>query len=295
MADVDISTPFDAVSVQESVDLDIFYFTDVPTVYDGVTVSEYVKVNVVLCPHVYDEVTVDDEPTVWTMHIYTNPAGLYRPLWTLEASFGDVLVLNEQMPVRDCEGYFGSRLVKNIPGRTLEASVTIHPVMNLSEKMPAYRIDASFGSRLVEKIPVWEAELEISYPEFATLRKTMPGWKIEATMIPGGWMKLEKWIPMWSLEGSIKEEDILRLDERMPVWKGEASALAGVAMELDERWPVWDIDASLFSGNMTLDVSMPAWLMDGVGTGDDTSGAGAGGSMTDKTRFTDYILRYERP
>jgi hypothetical protein len=107
---------------------------------------------------------------------------------------------------------------------------------------------------------------------FLTLAKKMVFWKLEA-----------------SAAGDI--DSALSLNEKIPVWMIEASVLPGVSLVGDAEMPVWLSEAYLYSGDMGLDVTIPIWVMH-----DDPGGIvdGSGGEMTDRTRFTDFILRYQR-
>ena len=291
MADVNISV-FDSVAVSESVDLDIFLFTDIPTVYDSVTVTESVAVMLELNIFEYETVTVTESVSAFSLHIGTDPRDTKIPVWEIDAKFADALIADVTEPVWELSGYLGALLDEAAPGWEIEATGSEQPLLDIIGDLPIYSIEAQFGSELLEDIPVWQSSLTISYLEELTLDKSMPGWKIDGSILPAGWLTLEKWSPVWIMEGTIALEDMATLDGNIPIWRITSTALSGIRLTLDVKEPIWNIDASVYSGNMTLDANIPVWILEGVGTGGQDSG---GGYITDKSRFADYVLRYVRP
>jgi hypothetical protein len=287
MADVNISV-FDSVTVAEYIETDPKSLL----VYDSVTVVESVDLIVELNISVSETVTIVESVSVFSMHIGTDPRGTNIPIWEIDAKFADALIADVTEPLWELSGYLGALLDEAAPGWEIEATASEQPLLDVIGDLPIYSIEAQFGSELVEDIPVWQGSLTISYPEKLTLDKSMPGWKIDGSILPAGWLTLEKWSPVWIMEGTIALEDMATLDRNIPVWRITSTALSGVQLTLDAKEPIWSIDASVYSGNMTLDTNIPVWVLEGIGTGGQDSG---GGYITDKSRFTDYVLRYVRP
>lgn len=296
MADINIPGPYDETTVTESVTAELPDALEI-SVSDTVTVGESVTTGgFEWYISVYDEVTVTESVSGLSMRIYTDPRPEFSPkwpTWELDAQFNTYMLLEERLPGRQIESRLGSQLVKfQMPGRYLEGSISESPILSLDQVTPAYSIAGWFGCILEAKTPHWEIDLSLIGYDVLRLKETVAGWTVDAAMLVETDLTLDSKTPRWKLEGSVGRDNIASLEGNLSFWTIEATVLSGKLVELDGKTPVWVLEASTYSGDMTLDVSMPARVMAAIGTGDDYGGGKDTGDITDQSRFVGYVLEH---
>ncbi len=210
-----------------------------------------------------------------------------------EGVIGTPARLDADIPTVSCEAQGGSRGEDGIlPAIKCEGVIGSVYVGRLDSMLPGIRCEAYCGSRLDERIPTISCEGEIIFPVLGDLDKRLPGITCEAAGSGGPGAVLDKDIPVIECEGVISCDPLIILDATLPGIRFSGSLrLAGSS--LDERIPAVIGEASAYESLVagTLDAMLPAIIMEGSGYGGDGS---SGGTVSDKSRFTDYILRYSR-
>ena len=276
---------------------------DVPTIYDSISVSEDVAL---FLPSVNqsDSVTVEDVNTVtFQMDIREDPRSAFKmklPTWRLfpGGSFSPVFYDRQLNDVGLNKwggysglGYFGSRLSETIPLADLSGSMFVADVgMSSDTNIPVRSGSGRFGWRLAGYAPTRS---------------------FSASLLNDYYLILDKRIPVRSLTGKFKYPSSFTLSRQIPLWVGSVSLVfsqevgasavvripgafifsgSGRALgtfSLDKNTPIRSIESDMYCISMVLDEKIPVWLSD--------IDAAAITTMTDTVRFTDYILRYTRP
>jgi hypothetical protein len=236
MADIDVSTPSDSVSVLESVTLGMYTqlkqldtlripvrslsgsFSKVFTAADGLRIPVRSGLG-------YFGARLREE-RIPTRTVSANVA---------DPSIGLAGGVNTS-PVWSGTGRFGSRLESRIPFRTLDASFDLAGIFSLDAVIPTRSLNAAF-----------------KYPSSFTLNRQTPIWI--------GQGNLELTEPAASL--SVKIPGAF-------VFTGEMHEVGG--FRLARNIPVRGLESSIYSGEMWLSADIPAWIMGGVvGGGTDAS------------------------
>jgi hypothetical protein len=211
-----------------------------------------------------------------------------------EASISPGLSLDAKLPAISCEAYGGSIAEGELPAIECEGVIGSVTVGRLDRMLPGIRCEAYCGSRLDRKIPTVSCEATASGPTLCWLDKELPGVTCIATGSGGPGATLNKDIPVLKCEGVISCDTVITLDKHLPGIRCIASGRRA-GSKLDARVPaiIGDEDNFLSESlvHATLDAMLPAIIMAGEGYGGDGNG---GGSISYRSRFTDYILRYDR-
>jgi len=202
--------------------------------------------------------------------------------------------LDAKLPTISCEAQCGSYVDGKLPTIKCEGEIGSVIVGRLDGVLPGIRCEAYCGARLDKRIPTVSCEGEITFPVLGWLDKDIPGITCEGAISGGAGAWLDKDIPVIRCEGIISCSPIIYLDETLPGIRGLATGRwCGAA--LDARIPAVrsDEDDTISETlvHCTLDAKIPAVIMAGEGYGGDGD---SGGSISYKSRFTDYILRYNR-
>lgn len=286
---------YDTVAV---IDMPYFFGESWLSTYDSTTVTDtLIEVLIAYPPFVYEAVTVTDVETVEIpLTFYIDERWIpHWPVWSIEASFAQAFQSWElKRPPHEGVGYFGAMLDEKAPFPSLDASISVDTeIFSLDAKAPTFSGEGYFGGMLDSKGPHYEITASFEDIYFAVLDRTAPFWSLEAEMIAPLVFSLDKRMPARLLSASMSPESIgMSLDESRAAYKLLAEGYAEPYIYLDERMPVRKLDAAMYSEEMWLDATMPAWVMQVVADGK----MGVGTSVIDdKSRFTDYILRYRRP
>ena len=215
------------------------------------------------------------------------------PAFTCEGQFGERANIDAKLPtIQLTEIRAGSRLDAKLPDLECEGTMLIGRVATLDKKLPEMGLEAHFGARADDlKLPDYEIDLSITGDRLLWLDRSLPGFEIEAAGSTPVLMTLDKKLPVFRPTITISFDTTGSVDGIIPPFKLDASMLYGQVLTLNELLPALGIVASGYSGDMTVDVTLPTLVMMPLGTGGSVLPISI---LIDITRFTDYVLRYER-
>jgi hypothetical protein len=286
---------YDETTVTESVtleisDLEISVFDTVTVVDAGISFAFSGVISV------YETVTVTDVPSFqhhWFLKVDPRKQLRYKlkwPVWESDSAMGVELDLDGKAPTRSLEAYCGSVLDAKLPTWSSDIAVSETQMAHGDALGPAFTVVGYFGAIGEGTLPTWTLEVTTSGFDILYLDVIAPGWTLAADMSIEVFLTLAKRIPFWQMDADISAEGLLSLNEERAPYTIDASLLSGVMLDTDSEMPMWQLEASIYSGEMSLDATMPIWVIRDVPGGEE-----GGGELTDKSRFTDYILRYTRP
>lgn len=216
------------------------------------------------------------------------------PAIECEASISPHLSLDAKLPTISCEAQSGSYVDRKLPTIECEGEIGSVVVGRLDGLLPGIRCEAYCGARLDKRIPTVSCEGEITFPVLGWLDRDIPGVTCEGAISGGAGAWLDKGIPVIRCEGIVSCSPIISLDETLPGIRCSASG-RWCGATLDARLPAVrsDEDDTVSESlvHCTLDAMLPAVIMAGEGYGGSGDG---GGAISYKSRFEDYILRYNR-
>jgi len=217
----------------------------------------------------------------------------YLPAFTCEGQFGERATLDERLPgIELTEMRAGARLDEKLPDLRSDSTMLVGRVAILDKKLPEMVLKAHFGARADDlKLPDYEIDISITGDRLLRLDKILPGFEIEAAGSTPYLMTLDKKLPVFRPTIAISFDTTGSVDGIIPPFKIDASMLCGQLLTLNELLPALGIVASGYSGDMTVDANLPTLVMMPLGTGGSVLPISI---LIDTTRFTDYVLRYER-
>lgn len=280
---------YDSVSVAEYTS---FYLLSIG-VYEAVTVTEYYRTDQIPVD-VYDAVSVAEDVTVNVVYCWKLADDEYIPFPRIAAEFNPTLQLDSRLPAWTGTGQMGFVLDERMPVRSLSAAMSQASVsMSLDSKLPTWASSGQFGFSMESKMPVWEIDSEGFVSGYFYLDRKIPLHKISATMYETGVMSLDKKIPVWTLTGSLDiTEEVWVVASKLPLHKVTGTMYESSGWALAEDLPMWTLDGTIYTGGMTLDVSIPVWMME-AGL-EETEPSGSPDDPVTQSYFSG-VLRYVRP
>jgi len=271
---------------------------DVPTIYDSISVSEDVAL---FLPSInlFDSVTVEDVNTVtFQMEIREDPRIAYKmkvPVRELSGNVTPSFHISSITPNKwggySGLGYFGSRLSETIPLADLSGSMFVADVgMSSDTNIPVRSGSGRFGWRLAGYTPTRSFSASLLNDYYLSLDKRVPVRSLTGEFKYSSSFTLSRQIPLWvgSVSLVFSQEVGASAVVRIPgafIFSGSGRALG--TFSLDGNTPVRSIESDMYCVSMVLDEEIPVWLSD--------SNVAVAMVMTDTVRLTDYVLRYVRP
>jgi hypothetical protein len=294
MADLSLDI-VDSAQAQELSGLEIFEYLDVK-IYDEFGTPQYSDPT--------EDVLVEEVSTLifWPYHLDEEPRYEYKmkvPVRRLSASITRETFYTEtvtRIPGRSCLGYFGARLSETVPVRVISAAEMSTDVglSGGSNRAPVWNVSGRFGGRLDERIAVRSLDASFLFAGTFSLDSRLPVWSLSGLFRYPSSFTLNRQIPIWIGQGNLELTQIgSTLATRIPgafVFSGTMSA--DRSFSLAENIPVFGLESTMYSGEMWLTSTLPAWMMSGSSS---TGGSGVSGGMVEESRFSDYVLRYIRP
>jgi len=232
----------------------------------------------------------------WTGDRGTEEWGLNLPDLRLDATFGERIELDEDIPGLELEARFGLRLddPELLPDLRLSASASWETFLSLDENLPQLTLNAGrSGGQCDVRLPNLTISATFSTDITGGLTKDLTFPTLSASMILPYTGILSKALTFPTISASATGSYIGTLSANLPGLQITATAYVGGVGTLDATLPNLQITATgIASETATLDANLPALQMGAVASGD--TGGQTGGVMSNKNRFTDYVMRYSR-
>jgi hypothetical protein len=211
------------------------------------------------------------------------------PVRSLTVSFGaELSTLGDlRLPVRSFTGSFGGLLEEKLPVRALTAAFTsAGEFLTVAGTQPTRTIEANFGGILSGTEPVRSFTASLSSNAF-TLDKRLQVWELDASLTEPQSFSLNAKIPMRIASISIEAAaPSLSLSVSIPgALSFQGSLREADVGQLDSNVPVWRLTSAMYDPSMSVDVNIPVWIVENA----------LDARIQNLTRFSDYVLRYERP
>jgi len=222
----------------------------------------------------------------------------HLPDLRIEAQAGERIDADAELPgvqLTDMRG--GARMddTPNLPDLELSAAALVGATASLDQRLPAMEASGRTGARADDELmlPAMELGISIWGDLLARLDRTLPGLTISAQASTPVVATLAKDLPPLSISAAASAITTASLNRDLPALKISAQALIGATGTLDATLPdlELDSDSGLYGDALSLDATLPAVVMASIATG--TFG-GQAGELVDSSRFTDYVMRYER-
>lgn len=212
------------------------------------------------------------------------------PVWSVSAEFAPAFSLRSDlmMPQRSGQGAFGGSLDGKLPAYNISASfVTPSIYISVAGRLPTFSLEAATGGVLSGRLPTYSLSASFVEEGVFTLSRRRPVWELTAAFTAPSSFTLTADMPIWTVSAEMS----------IPWLSGSVSGnIPGAfliaaemyqegSFNLDAESPMWRLTSTLYSNSFMLEANMPAWLV-----------AEALDSILQyENRFSDYILRYERP
>jgi hypothetical protein len=219
----------------------------------------------------------------------------YLPVLDISAETGKRGELDEQLPgIELTDMRAGSHMSADLPVLECSGIANTETILTLRKYLPSLEATGRFGIRAGElKLPCLQIEIDMDGDRLARLDKTLPGLTIEAEASTPVLASLIEDLPALELTGVLSSVGIGQLDKKLAPLKISASLLAGASATLTGILPALelDTDSGLYGDQLNLDATLPTVVMAALATG---SFGGQAGGLVDPSRFTGYVMRYQR-
>jgi hypothetical protein len=221
----------------------------------------------------------------------------YLPVLECTAETGKRGELDEMLPgIELTDMRAGARMSTdpNLPVLECSATAQGETIASLDKRLPSLEATGRFGTRADDLIlPDMRLDITMIGDLLLWLDKMLPGLTITADGSTPILATLIKDLPALEISASASAVVTGQLDRDLPALKITANALAGAAGVLNGILPAleMDSDSGLYGDQLNLTATLPAIVMAPLATG---SFGGQPGELVDASRFTDYVLRYER-
>lgn len=256
MADIDIASVYDEVSVSESTTLSL----------SDIAVSTYEVISVA-------------ETKTANIHIHWRSGTIKLPVWELSSAFASTLQLSANIPPWQLTSVttedpkikvsrFAMRLVGERLG-LLELSSTMSSVaqLTLSKNIPVGRVSGTFGSRLSKKISVCSLDGTLLVAKTMQLDKYIPLRTASGSMYEEGTLQLDTYSIPWEFDGSIiVSEDKISIESKIPgAFISSITMHEEIAFNLDSNIPPRTLSGELVSDIIKMDSNIPgAFFLTGM-------------------------------
>jgi hypothetical protein len=257
-------------------------------------------------PDLQLDISLDDK--IWSGEILPGEERLPLPVLALEARFGERAETGDgsgwglqDLPHLQATGHFAPRMDTEedhfLPLLECSAAATGEELLSLVRTtLPSLSLSARSGIRGNDdlKLPSLSLTIGIEGDSFGTLDKrlTFPAIDIEISADNwGGSLSRDLTFPSISATGF--ETPLMSMSGTLPGMRITASALSGAYGTLDETLPDLRISATAWAEEFgTLDADLPTLTNQDWGGG--SEGSAGSGTLTNRARFNDYILRHSR-
>jgi hypothetical protein len=261
-----------------------------------------------LLPDLRIEISLDDK--LWSGEILPEgmEGALNLPILQCEGRFGErgetgeILFGLQQLPGLTATGNFGPRMDDaTLPDLRCSATGVGEEIVSLvRNNLPVLTCEARTGIRAAStlRLPTLSLSMSIDSDRWGTLNKRLTFPSISATISCDSWGgTLDRRLTFPTLTATGSDVPTGYVDAVIPPLKITATALSGAYGRLgveDEYLPDLRITATATAEEFgSLSADLPTLTMQDVGTGVDGSAA-ADGTLTERSRFEDYILRFSR-
>lgn len=227
---------------------------------------------------------------------------LSLPVPTLDASisysYPVVMSLEENLPGFDLEVRFGLRNTISLKLCDLECASIINQEYALrasSCKLSNLQLSGRMGSRLDATLPSPTIDASASGLKYIRLSRSIAPLTLDAAMSSdwGTALSLDRDLTFPGFAGQVSVQVVLNLDQKISGLLLDGDMSEDGSLSLMETLPVLQLSATGGGDQLSLDEYLPILRMSAYGSGIGQGGIG-GGSMTDTSRFDNYILRYSR-
>lgn len=222
----------------------------------------------------------------------------YLPSLQIEAQTGERINLDSDLPgIQLTEMRAGARMddTPNLPDLEISATAQVGAVGTLDRRLPSLMVSGRFGAHCDDDLMLPDMRLSITLvgDRLGWLDKTLPGLTLTAVGSTPVLATLAEDLPALAIAAAGSMVTTGTLNRKLPSLKISAQALVGAAGTLDATLPdlELDSDSGLYGDALSLDADLPTVVMAAIATG--TVG-GQAGELVNASRFTDYVMRYER-
>ena len=249
------------------------------------------------------EISLDDK--IWSGSIMPEGGGpLDLPTMSLSASFGeraesgDTVFAQAQLPLLESTGNFAPRMdSQDLPDLRCTAAVTSIELLALVRNtLPSMTLDARSGLRGSAdlKLPTMSVTMGVEGDARGTLSKALTFPAIAGEITGDGWGgTLDKDLPVPTITATGTETPLMSMSGTLPGMQITATAVSGMFGTLSETLPDLQITATALSEEFgTLAANLPTLTNQDWSGG--SEGSAGSGTLTNRARFDDYILRHSR-
>ena len=244
------------------------------------------------------EISLDDH--IWTSEL--TPA--YIPTLSLSASLGergetgDTVFGQAQLSALEGSGSFAPRMdSQELPDLRCTAAVTSIELLQLVRTtLPSMTLDARSGLRGSAdlKLPTMSVTMGVEGDARGTLTKALTFPAIAGEITGDDWGgTLTRDLPVPILTATATETPLMSVSGTLPGMRITATALSGMYGTLSENLPDLQITATALAEEFgTVDANLPTLTNQDWSGG--SEGSAGSGTLTNRARFDDYILRHSR-